>query len=132
MPLTKFRCPDNTEIKLGDCILKCRMGQRCLSKPTLMSIIAGQREWSGKPSTTQLLNGTMMEYLKVMEEYAIDPRSRTFALMGISHHEAVTKVPGNWKTEIQVGAHAAVSGILDLLEPDEWHCENCGYEESEG
>jgi len=61
----------------------------------------------------------MLEYLKIKNDYAIDPRSRTFALMGISHAEKVALPIGNWKTELQVQGDAEISGILDLIEPDE-------------
>jgi hypothetical protein len=117
MPLTMFRCPDKETIPIPDCLNKCRMATRCLTKPTLMVIVGGQREWSGTPSTTQLLNGTMMEYLKITKDYAVDPKSRAFSLMGIDHHAKLAKPVGEWEAEKKLVG--PISGITDLLIPDE-------------
>jgi hypothetical protein len=122
MPLTKFRCPDKVEIAISDCLVKCRMADRCLTKPTLLAIIGGQREWGGTPSTTQLLSPTMIEFLKITQEYAIEPRSRAFALMGIDHHAKLAKPIGDWEAEKKL--EGPITGITDLLIPDE---DNPGY-----
>ena len=119
MPLNRFICPDKVEVDLGQCLTKCRMATRCLSLPTLYAIVAGHREFGGRPSTTMLMNGTMQEYLKIKESYAIDPRNRTFALMGIEHHKKVAAVQGDWDSEQQLAAKDGISGIADLLIPDE-------------
>jgi len=72
------------------------------------------------PSTTQLLNPTRQEYLKIMRDYAIAPKSRAFALLGTRHHrrlEVVAKKIEGVEAELQLKT-PEVSGILDLLEPD--------------
>jgi len=114
MPLTWLKCPDTQLITVDDCLAKCRMGRRCLTLPTLKEITS-EREWKGEPSTTQLINGTMMEFLKLTQPYTIDPDDRAFALLGTRHHQ---------KLEAQSGplAELALSGdrdIIDLLECEE-------------
>ena len=115
MPLTHFICPDGGRIPLQDCLRECRLEQRCLSLPTLMVIVSQRREWSGRPSTTQLINGTMLEWLKITKDYAIDPRSMAYTLLGSTHHAQLAK-PAIFSTEQQVGDE--ITGIFDLLEPD--------------
>lgn len=63
---------------------------RCLSKRTLIAL-ADQREWTGTPSTTQLLAGTRENYLKITKEYAIDPKSSLFMLHGTKVHDYLEK-----------------------------------------
>lgn len=117
MPLTAFRCPDGITRPIADCLQACPNGDRCLSLPTLHSI--GQaREWRGRPSTTQLLNPTRLEYLQIVHDYAIDPFDQAFALLGTRHHqrlEAVAKKIEGLESELVLKGE--VSGILDLLEP---------------
>lgn len=99
MPYTKFICPDGFQVPIEQCLKECRLvgkinpvtGEeyvpcgRCLSAPTLRKI-AEQREWTGKPSTTQCLRGTREAYLMITKEYAIDPKSMMFALLGTQTH----------------------------------------------
>jgi len=89
----EFICPDGEKVLITECLEKCRMCNqfplgRCLSKRTLTKI-AEQREWTGVPSTTQLLNGTREEYLKLTKEFAINPQQRIFALFGTGVHSAL-------------------------------------------
>ena len=91
MPLTDYICPDKAVIPVKDCLSHCRMGERCLTLPTL-ALIAQEREWSGVASTTQLLNGTMLEFLKLTKPYKIDPDSRMFMLSGTSYHKNLEEV----------------------------------------
>lgn len=86
MPAIGFICPDQQQIKFKECFKVCRMSSRCMSLPTLRRM-AHQRPWKGKPSTTQLINGTRLELLKITTEYFIDPQKRAFALLGTKHHE---------------------------------------------
>ena len=99
MPYDSYKCPDGGVIKIEDCLKQCRLvGKmnpvtgmpyvpcgRCLSAPTLRKI-AEQREWTGKPSTTQCLRGTREAYLMLTRNYAIDPKSMMFALLGTQTH----------------------------------------------
>lgn len=117
MPLEFFKCPDSEIIKVDQCLTKCRMAERCLTKPTLVAI-STEREWHGVPSTTQLINGTMMEFLKLTKSYCVDPDKRMFMLAGTNHHkslEEVAKILG-------LPAEVALSedrDIFDLLEDED-------------
>jgi len=57
-----------------------------MTLPTLKRM-ARQRKWNGKPSTTQLINGTRLELLKITTRFYIDPQKLAFALLGTKHHE---------------------------------------------
>lgn len=118
MPLKYFHCPDNQTRAIEDCLNKCpRTEGRCLSLPTLATI-GKVREWSGTPSTTQLLNPTRLEYLSIKKDFAINPFDQAFALLGTRHHyrleQVAKKIEG---LEAEVKLKGEVTGILDLLEP---------------
>ncbi len=118
MPLTNFHCPDKTIIPVQVCLEHCpRPEGRCLSLPTLTSI-GKTRPYTGKPSTTQLLNPTRLEYLQITKPYNADPFDYAFALLGTRHHQrldAVAKKIEGLESELYLKGE--VSGILDLLEP---------------
>ncbi len=121
MPLTNFKCPDGITRPIAECLENCPNTEgRCLSLPTLYDI-GHDRAWKGKPSTTQLLNPTRQEYLKITKDYTIAPKSRAFALLGTRHHRRLEvvakKIEGN-ESELKLNS-PEVSGILDLLEPDQ-------------
>lgn len=104
MPYTKYICPDGHEVGIDECLTACRLeGQinpntgelycpagRCLSKRTLIAL-ADQREWTGTPSTTQLLAGTRENYLKITKDYAINPMGSLFMLHGTKVHDYLEK-----------------------------------------
>jgi hypothetical protein len=121
MPLTMFQCPDGQEIEIGKCLAQCRMGQRCVTMPTLYTILAGHREWSGRPSTTQLLNGTMLEWLRVKANYSTNPVENAYALLGTTHHAKLAEPQTSIDLqELQVATHQDdITGMVDLLTPDE-------------
>lgn len=118
MPLTKFICPDGVAIEVTACFLKCRMGRRCLTLPTLKAIFLSERVWEGVPSTTQLMNGTMMEWLKITQPYAGKPQGRAYSLLGQEHHAHLATMPAPALQEFKLD-QGNISGIFDLLEPDE-------------
>ena len=112
--LAGFWCPDGEQVQLEDCLEGCRLGERCLTLPTLVSI-SREREWSGIASTTQLLNGTMLEYLKLTKPYYVDPDSRAFMLQGTKHHKGLEQVA----KELGLAAEIPMSidrDIFDLIE----------------
>lgn len=120
MPLRYFNCPDGITRSIEQCLEKCpRTEGRCLSLPTLHEL-SYDRVWQGKPSTTQLLNPTRMEYLKILKDYAIIPQERAFALLGTQHHrrlEIIAKKISELEAEKKLSDEVN-TGILDLLEPD--------------
>jgi len=117
MPLKGFYCPDGYIIDKVDCYKQCRLEHRCLTLPTL-KMIGQEREWAGKASTTQLLDGTLYQYLKLTKDYWIKPKSKMFAILGTQVHaslEEQAKLLG-------LPAEVALSidrDIFDLLETDE-------------
>jgi len=117
MPATKFRCPDGVSITIGECLVSCRLGRRCLTLPTLIKIASSERPYAGVPSTTRLLNGAMMEYLKATTEYTINPKDRAYALLGTEHHAQLAQFQGSWLSEKKQGT--VITGTPDIIEPDE-------------
>ena len=116
MPLTEFLCPDKEKVRVSDCLSSCRMGERCLTLPTLL-LVSSDREWKGVASTTQLLNGTMMEFLKITKPYAVDPDSRAFMVSGMKHHKQLEEIA----KELGLPAEIPMSvdrDIFDLIEEE--------------
>jgi len=118
-----FKCPNGKVTTVKECLSKCQMGERCLTLPTL-TLMAQEREWTGVPSTTQLLNGTMYEFLKLTQPYVVDPDSRAFMLAGTKHHQSLEE----FATKLGLPAEKALNidrDIFDLLEPDnDWYVVN--------
>ena len=118
-PLKYFYCPDGQQVEIKDCLAKCQhQDGRCLSLPTLMDI-ADVREWKGVPSTTMLLNGVRLSYLEIVQDYAVFPTERAFALLGTRHHRRLEKIADKLNVLPEEKLQGEVSGILDLLVPDE-------------
>ncbi|KKN74236.1 hypothetical protein LCGC14_0393220 [marine sediment metagenome] len=112
-----FSCPDKEVTTVKDCLAKCRMDERCLTTPYLRRI-SQEREWNGVASTTQLINGTMYEFLKLTQPYVADPDKRAFMVQGSLHHESMEEMA----KELGLPSEVALSldrDIFDLLEPDE-------------
>jgi len=118
--LTYFNCPDGVQRPIKECLEKCpRKEGRCLSLPSLYDI-GKVREWTGKPSMTQLLNPTRIAYLQITKPYAVTPQEMAFALLGTRHHykleQVARKIEG---LEVEKFLDGDETGILDLLQPDE-------------
>lgn len=124
MPITHFQCPDKVEVPISECLVKCRLGQRCLTKPTLLKIAQSERPLSNTPSTTQMLNGPLQEFLKHTVGFSVDPQSRAYALLGTGHHEALSNLTFGGDVAEERFHGDGTSGQPDLLEPDE---ENPGF-----
>ena len=130
MPYTRFICPDGGEIPIEECLQACRLNGvvnpdtedyyvpcgRCLSVPTLKAV-ARQREWDGKPSTTQLLRGTREAYLMLTKEYAIDPKSMMFALHGTNTHSVLEENSDGLLAEQRLDDGVS-TGAFDLWTPE--------------
>jgi len=115
MPITELICPDGIPVLVDECLKSCRMGnERCLTLPTL-KMVTEEREWSGLASTTQLLNGTMYEYLRLTKPYAIDPQSRAFMLQGTKHHRELELVAHELGLASEIPMNVD-RDIFDLLE----------------
>lgn len=131
MPYSRFKCLDGGEIAIDECLKECRLKGvinpvtntpyvpcgRCLSVPTLKAV-SGQREWTGKPSTTQLLRGTREMYLMLTKDYAIDPKSMMFALLGTDTHAKLEQnVPEGFLAEQRLDDGIS-TGAFDLWSPE--------------
>lgn len=120
MPLVGLQCPKGGTVPLDPDLSHCRdCKKRCLTLPTLHYIAKSERVWTGNPSTTQLLNGTRLEFLKITKDYTIDPRSRMFAIHGNLFHALMAKEA----KELGLPAEMALSpdgrDIFDVLEPND-------------
>jgi len=112
-----FFCPDGALVEIAQCLEQCRMERRCARLPYLRACQA--REWTGVPSTTQLLNGTMMEYLKIVCDYGIAPKSRAYAMLGTLHHRTLEEYASVGEITEQRFRNDVNSGQCDILEPCE-------------
>ena len=116
--LKYFDC-EAGRVAIEDCLTKCpRIEGRCLSLPTLKTI-GSAREWKGTPSTTQLINPVRMEYLKITNDWAVSPKDMAFALLGMRHHSTLEETAKLLGMDAETKLTGEISGILDLLEPDE-------------
>lgn len=120
MTLVGFYCPDKEKVELEDCLKKCRLGERCLTLPTLVSI-SQERKWSGIASTTQLLDGTMLAFLKLTQPYYVDPDSRAFMLQGTKHHHELEQVAKDLGLASEIPMNID-RDIFDLIEFEDDYC----------
>lgn len=114
MPATQFICPDGNRISIKDCLITCRMKQRCMFLPTLraagVSLDRGLRE----PTVTELIAGTRETYLKKTAKYAVNPQTVLYALHGSAFHTLNEQhTEGNMLTEIRL-KDEITSGKFDL------------------
>ncbi len=116
MPARWFICPDKKEIEIKECLKNgCRMKDRCAPIPYLY-MVSAEREWKGIPSTTQLISGTMLAFLKLTTDHAIDPDSRAFAVHGTKVHENLSVQPATGTVEVRLtSALYGITGAYDLL-----------------
>jgi len=111
-----FRCPNGEEIEVAQCLGSCPQGQRCLTLPTLVEV-GRERKWTGEGSTTQLLNGTMYEYLKLTNDFTLNPRKdKAFALLGTHHHELLEKRAAELGLPSEISLTDDERNVFDLLE----------------
>ena len=113
MSLTHVQCPNGTLAPVDICLSYCQ--HPCATLPT-RRLLTKEREWKGKASTTQLLNGTMLEFLKITNSYSIDLQDRVFILLGINTHGVLEESA----KQLNIPAEIALSedrDIFDLLEP---------------
>lgn len=112
-----FFCPDRVEVATDSCLMACRMQQRCLTKSSLKAL-SHQRQWTGKPSTTQLINGTRMEFLKLTRDYYSDPMRMAFALLGTKVHLGLADFDTDVSLLEEKFEEDTITGILDCYEQE--------------
>lgn len=119
MPIKWFTCPDNVRIETDNCLNEggCRMGDRCASRPYLQ-LVRKDRPWTGKPSTTQLIQGTLQAFLKITKDYAISPDDRAFMIHGTKGHKALELIEDDYSflEEKFNDDSTDITGIADTLE----------------
>jgi hypothetical protein len=120
MPAKWFICPDKNKTLISDCLKGCRMADnlpagRCLTVRTLR-LIADQREWTGIPSTTQLLKGTREAFLEVTIDYVIGPQDAIFRIIGTKSHGALDKYTGDNELGEERLRDEICSGQFDLYD----------------
>jgi hypothetical protein len=119
--LKGFICPDQGRILTTDCLKEggCRMGERCASR-SYLKMCSSERHWTGKPSTTQLIQGTMCSFLKLTQEYYISPDSRAFMINGTKGHKVLESCGADDEfsliEEAFTGEDTKETGIADFLE----------------
>jgi hypothetical protein len=83
-----------------------------------LRLIAEQREWTGKPSCTQLLKGTREAYLEITKNYYIDPQGAIFRIIGTKSHSYLDKYTGcNELGEIRLEVEG-ITGAFDFYDPE--------------
>jgi hypothetical protein len=83
-------------------------------------LVSKERPWTGKPSTTQLINGTMCAYLRLTENYAISPDGRAFMIHGTVGHGKLEDAGGSDElSELEMKfTEGDISGISDGIETE--------------
>ena len=119
--LKYFVCPDNQRIEKTACLTEggCRMGNRCASR-VYLKLAASDRPWTGRPSTTMLIAGTLQQYLKLTNDYAIRPDSRAFMIVGTKGHAAL-EAQGDEYSMLEErfdGEDVDITGIADIMESE--------------
>jgi len=119
MPLIEFICPDKQKIKVEDCLKEngCRMGNRCATR-SYLTLVSRERPWTGKPSTTQLIQGTLCAFLKLTMQYSISPDNRAFMINGTKGH-ANLEAAGDECSLLEErfdGEEEQETGISDVIE----------------
>ena len=83
--MTKFVCNDGKECLISDCLNKCRLEERCMCLPALMS--AGRQHFSnGKFSVTTLIKPTRQVFLETKYDFAIKPLNTIASMIGTNSH----------------------------------------------
>lgn len=110
-----FKCPDDVIIPYKECLVKCRMAERCETLPYL-HLASAEREWTGTASTTQLLNGTMYTFLKITQPYVIDPDAMAFAIHGTKSHAQLEAKAKELGLTAELSVTQDGRNIIDLIE----------------
>lgn len=81
-----------------------------------LQLCADEREWKGTPSTTQLINGTRLEYLKILTDFALDPGDQSFRVIGTKAHKVLEDFTPKGSFSELSASDEEITGIADLLE----------------
>jgi hypothetical protein len=109
-----FITPDGSRVEIAQAMEKGLLSP-FYPRPFL-EMCAQEREWTGEPSTTQLINGTRLEYLKLTTDYALDPSDMAFAALGTRTHKMLEDIQTRLTFNEEKMHQDDISGIVDLLE----------------
>lgn len=112
-----FQCPDGERIEIPKCLNNCRMGDRC-APLAYLNMTAEEREWTGKASTTQLINGTRLAYLQIVKDYAVTPDDSAFMIVGTRGHGKLEKFESDTSFVEEKLEVNDITGITDLIEEE--------------
>lgn len=115
MPIRWFTCPSGERVEINDCLTEggCRMGSRCAT-PHYLRMAASERPWTGKPSVTQLIQGTNAAFLKITQEYSVAPYDRAFMIHGTKAHSRLEGYADDFSiTEVKLDGPE--TGVFDVL-----------------
>jgi len=113
--LKNFICPDGQETPLDACFQKCRMSERC-APLSYLRMCGHQREWTGKPSTTQLIGCLREAYFKIKTDYSESPEESAFKVLGTRGHSLLEKNEtdkGFYEIKFEL---FGITGIFDSVE----------------
>ena len=113
--IKRFICPDGERIATEECYKNCRMNERC-SPLSYLKMVAEEREWKGIPSVTQLQNGTLESYLKLTEDYDIEPDGMAFAISGTKKHANLEEYGDNPEQYMEF---LGIRGTADEIQENE-------------
>jgi len=109
-----FISPTGEKLLVSECLEKGLLSNYFTL--AYLNACASTREWTGKASTTQLIDGTRLSYLKLLVPYAEDPDESAFKILGTRTHARLEKLtPKKSFTELSI-PETEISGIADLLE----------------
>jgi len=121
MPLKNFICPDGVEIPYQECLKEggCRRHERCATR-SYLRLVSKERPWTGRPSTTQLIQGTMQAFLKITKDYSISPDQRAFMVHGTKGHANLEASDDELSLleEKFDDADTEITGIADVYEEE--------------
>lgn len=122
MPLRWFECPDGGRIEVQKCLTEggCRMANRCATR-SYLKMVSAERKWIGKPSTTQLIGGTILAFLRLTTDYAVSPDDRAFMIHGTRAHGNIASYDDDYSLieERLEGKDTQVTGIFDVFEVED-------------
>jgi hypothetical protein len=119
--LKNFICPDGQQIPIADCLKEggCRMGDRCATR-SFLRLAGKDRPWTGRPSTTMLIRGTMESFLRLTRDYATSPDGRAFMINGTKGHAVLEESTDEYSLleEKFDSPDVEITGISDVIETE--------------
>lgn len=111
-----FRCPDGSTVPVSQCLSGC--DHRCML-PSTLRFAAKERKWDGKTfSVTQLIQPTLLSYLKLTCPETISPMDTLQAGLGTAGHSLMEAcLPWNCVGEFRmVDTTGRITGQPDYVD----------------